>query len=172
MLTHDLSLPTGEYLASFGHLFHAHTFRAMFKKTQYLVVAALLTLAVGCSKNDAAVPAPTAAPGQANNVAPIDPTPGGGGSGGYGGGGGSQPPCNVAPTLTIKNGIKRYVMLEAPARGWTVVKTITPPDGITYGTGCNYSYPFSVDIIIDQTQQSTFAQGTYNSSTNTYTLDL
>ncbi|WP_345057670.1 hypothetical protein [Hymenobacter glaciei] len=128
----------------------------------------MLTLGSGCSKTGADTPAPTAAPGSANNVAPIDPYPGGGGSGG----GGSQPPCNVTPSSTIKNGIKRYVMLEVPARNWTVVTTITPPDGITYGTGCNYIYPFSVDIIINETGQSSFAQGSYDSSTGTYTLGL
>ena len=138
----------------------------MFKTTQCLTLAALLALAAGCAKERASIPAPAAAPASVNYVAPVDPSTGGSG------GGGSQPPCNVAPTSTIKGNIRRYVALEAPTRGWTVVTTITPPDGITYGTGCNYVYPFSVDIIIDQTGQSSFAQGTYDSSTNTYTLSL
>ncbi|WP_310393849.1 hypothetical protein [Hymenobacter sp.] len=134
----------------------------MFQKKQSFLLGALLALAA-CSKEDA-TPVPRVAPGTANNVAPIDPPTGGGG-----GGGGSA--C-VAPTASIKNGIRSYTTRECRLNGWTIVETITPPDGITYGLGCGGVYRFSVDIIVENTGQSTYASGTYNSGTGAYTLSL
>jgi hypothetical protein len=50
------------------------------------------------------------------------------------------------------------------------VTTITPPDGITYGLGCDYyPYQFSVDII-DENGRSTYASGTYSTGSGAFTL--
>lgn len=88
---------------------------------------------------------------------PVDPP-----SGGDGG------EC-VAPTQSIKDRIRAYVVKNVPLMHWTRVTTITPPDGITYGLGCSGVYMFSVDII-DEYGRSTYASGTYDSGTGQYTL--
>ena len=133
----------------------------MSNKLHPLILAAFLALASGCAKETASLPAPTANPGSSNNVAPYND-----GSGNPGGGVGTTTPCTpVAPTTLIKSYIKRNARLTAAANNWEIVTTITPPDGFTYGLGCNNVYPFSVDISYYDDlgyPHSTYASGTYN----------
>lgn len=130
--------------------------------THALSLGALLALATACSKQDAPTPAAGTRTAGANNVAPIDPPPGGGG------GGGSDPSCTPAPPAQdVKDRIKASAQKICRTNRWTIVTTITPPDGFTYGLGCpSTSYPFSVDII-DENGTSTYASGTYSGGTVT-----
>ncbi len=58
------------------------------------------------------------------------------------------------------------MLKEARLRGWTINTTIAPPDGITYGLGCEtFPYAFSVDL-----SNGTYASGLCKSGDGTYTL--
>ncbi len=130
-----------------------------------ILAVALLAFASGCSKQDSPAPATQAtatttadAPSTSNNAPPInDPgndEPGDGGC------------VDGPPSQAIKDRIKAIVQKEARLRGWSINTTITPPDGITYGLGCETSpYAFSVDL-----NGGTYASGLYNSGDGTYTL--
>lgn len=135
--------------------------------TQALTLGALLTLATACSKQDAPTPTGGSRTASANNVAPTDPPTGGGGGGGGGGGTSCTP---SAPAQITKAQIKKKAQLICAGNGWTIVTTITPPDGFTFGIGCpTTSYPFSVDII-DENGHALYASGTYDCNTGTVTL--
>jgi hypothetical protein len=134
-----------------------------------ILAVALLAFASGCSKQESPTPAPaakatatttTGAPSTSNYVAPINDDPGTGGGGGGGG-------CvDGPPTQAIKDRIKAIVQKEARLRGWSINTTIAPPDGITYGLGCETSpYAFSVDL-----NSGTYVSGLYNSGDGTYTI--
>ena len=148
----------------------------MLNKFRPVILAAFLALASGCAKENAALPAPKANAGSANYIAPYDDGSGNTSGGGSGTGTGTTVPCTaVAPTSTIKAYIARNVQLTAAANNWTIVTTITPPDGITYGLGCNNVYPCSVDVIVtrpDGTTYSTYASGTYNYNTKAFYMSL
>jgi len=136
-----------------------------------ILAVALLAFASGCSKQDSPTPAPAAnaaatptkgAPSTSNYAPPIT-DPGTDGPGGGGGGGGC---VDGPPSQAIKDRIKAIVLKEARLRGWSINTTITPPDGITYGLGCETSpYAFSVDL-----NSGTYVSGLYNSGDGTYTL--
>jgi hypothetical protein len=140
----------------------------MRKFSHVLAYAALLLLGVSCSEQNE--PAPLGGRStSANNVAPFDPDGGGGGGGGGGaGGGGTCTPSS--PSQTIVDRIKANGQRICRLNRWTIVTTITPPDGFTIGIGCpDTSYPFSVDII-DENGYSTYASGSYNCGSGVVTL--
>lgn len=136
----------------------------MLKLASTLSLGVLLTLATACSKQDAPTPASRTA--SANYVAPIDPPVGGGG------GGGEDAPCTeTAPSQSIKDRIKREARITCRDRGWTIVTTITPPDGFTFGIGCpTTNYPYSVDVETS-TGDKFAAHGHYNPSDGSVVLD-
>jgi hypothetical protein len=106
----------------------------MLKLASTLSLGVLLTLATACSKQDAPTPTAGSRTAGANYAAPIGTGDDGGGTGG---GDGSGPTCTEAsPSQDIKDRIKREARLMCRDRGWTIVTTITPPDGFTFGIGC------------------------------------
>jgi hypothetical protein len=130
----------------------------MFKLASTLSLGVLLTLATACSKQDAPTPAVDSRTGSANNVAPIDPGDGTGGGSGDGG------TCTeAAPSQAIKDRIKREVRITCLDRNWTIITTVTPPDGFTFGIGCpTTNYPYSVDVKDNATGRLFFVSGYYN----------
>jgi hypothetical protein len=128
-----------------------------------LPLAALL-LGTSCSKQSEPTPLGSRTV-TADNVAPIDPPTGGGG-----GGGGGTTCTPAAPSQTIVDRIKANARKICMTNRWTIVTTITPPDGFTIGIGCpDTYYPFSVDIL-DEYGYSTYASGTYDCGTGAVTL--
>ena len=133
-------------------------------RPQQLAAALALGLLSSCSLTPESA-APKTVVQSADNVPcetcpPTDPQPN------------DPEPC-VEPSQTIKDKIKAYVAKELRLRSWQRVTTHVPPDGITYGLGCNGPYGvylFSVDIT-DEYGRDRYASGTYDAGTGQFTLN-
>lgn len=139
----------------------------MFKLASTLSLGVLMALATACSKQDAPTPSAGSRTAGANYAAPIGTGDDGGGTGG---GGGTTPTCTeAAPSQAIMDRIRREGRIICRDRGWSIVTTITPPDGFTFGIGCpTTNYPYSIDV---STPDGNFAaHGYYNPSDGSVTL--